>query len=507
MNPYIKEQLRDRNKFLNKLCTENFLYWEKRGQNMAFKLFKEMSKRVPAYKKFLKENKINPDKIKNFKDTLSIPVIDKETYLKKYELQELCWDGIFDKSSWVISSTSGSTGESFYFPRTDEQDLLYSLTAELYLITNFNIQNKSTLYIDAFPMGPWIGGLFTYQAIKHIAQRGKYNLSIITTSIDKSEIIKAVKKFGKLFDQIIIGSYGPFLKDTLEDGLNQNINWKDYDIKFIFSAEGFSENFRDYVLETTGHPGSFERTLNHYGTVDLGTMAYETPLSIKIRRVLLENYEIYNDFFNQNKKIPTFCQYIPEHFYFQKSTKNSLLCSSFSGLPLFKYDLKDNGGVLSYDEVIKFLNKNNLNLKDIIKDIHIPKKSIWNLPFVFVFERNDFSVSFYAFQVYPDTIRKAIQTKEMGHRITGKFTMVVDYNKDNDQKLFIHIELSNTESPSEELKDILLKLIIKLLILENSEYRKTYEEKGDKINPEIIFHKYEDPEYFKAGIKQKWVKK
>ncbi len=508
MNPYIQKELKDRNIFLNELCSNDSSHWEKRGENMAFKLFKEMSKRVPAYKKFLKENKINPDNIKSFKDTLIIPSIDKENYLRKYELREMCWDGIFDKNSWVISSTSGSTGEPFYFPRNDEQDLLYSLTAELYLITNFNINKKSTLYIDAFPMGPWIGGLFTYQAVKHIAQRGKYNISIITTSIDKNEIIKAVKKFGKMFDQIIIGSYGPFLKDTLEDGINQNVNWKDYDIKFIFSAEGFSEKFRDYVLETTGHPGCFERTLNHYGTVDLGTMAYETPLAIKIRRTLLENADAYQDIFGLNKKIPTLCQYIPEHFYFHKSNNGSgLLCSSFSGLPLFKYDLKDNGGIIQYDEAIKLLDKNKLDSKMILKDAHIPKKSIWKLPFVYIFERNDFSVSFYAFQIYPDTIRKAIQIDEMEHKITGKFTMQVDYDNKNNQKLLIHIELSANEPSSDILKNILIKLITKLLVLENSEYAKTYKEKGDLIHPEIIFHRYEDAQYFKAGIKQKWVKK
>jgi phenylacetate-CoA ligase len=507
MNPFLQKELKDVNVFLNELCNNDSSYWEKRGENMALKLFKEMSVRVPAYKKFLKENKINPNKIKTFKDTLSVPPIDKESYLKKYELKDLCWDGVFDKSSWVISSTSGSTGEPFYFPRNDEQDLLYSLTAELYLITNFDIQKKSTLYIDAFPMGPWIGGLFTYQAIKHIASRGKYNLSIITTSINKNEIIKTVKKFGPMFDQIIIGSYGPFLKDTLEDGLNQGVNWKDYDIKFVFSAEGFSENFRDYVLETSGHPGCFERTLNHYGTVDLGTMAHETPAAIAIRRSLLENPDIYKDFFNQNKKVPTLCQYIPEHFYFQKSDNgNGLLCSSYSGLPLFKYDLKDNGGIVSYDKVINFLNENKLNAKGIIHNKHVPKKSLWKLPFVYIFERSDFSVSFYAFQVYPDTIRKAIQINEMEHKITGKFTMQVDYDQKNNQKLSIHIELSANESPSDKLKNLLLKLITDLLILENSEYCKTYKEKGELIHPEIIFHKYEDPLYFKAGIKQKWVK-
>ncbi len=508
MNPYLKKQLKNINSYLEDLCVKKSSYWEERGEIMAFKLFKDMAERVPAYKKFLEENNIDPKNIKTFKDTIFLPTIDKDNYLRKYELKDLCWDGELDKNSWVIASTSGSTGEPFYFPRINEQDLLYSITAELYLLTNFNIDKKSTLYINAFPMGPWIGGLFTYQAIKHVADRGGYNISTITTSIDKREIIKAVKKFGKMFDQIIIGSYAPFLKDTLEDGINQGINWKEYDIKFIFSAEGFSEIFRDYVLENTGHPGCFERTLNHYGTVDLGTMAYETPLSIKVRRILLKHPKLYRHFFWQNTKLPTLCQYIPEHFYFHKSIDNKgLLCSSYSGLPLFRYDLKDSGGIIRYDELKNYFNSSNILFKDIFRDIHIPKRSKWRLPFVFIFERSDFSVSYYAFQIYPETIKRAIQIKSMEHRITGKFTMVVNYDENNNQKLFIHIELASTELPSSELDVVLSKRILKSLISENSEFRKTYKEKPGKINPVLIFHKYEDIKYFKPGIKQKWVQK
>ena len=130
MNPYLKKQFKNVNSYLEDLCNEKSSYWEKRGEEMAFKLFKDMATRVPAYKKFLIENKVDINKVKTFKDTLFIPPVDKDNYLRKYELSELCWDGVLDKSSWVIASTSGSTGEPFYFPRTNEQDLLYSITAK-----------------------------------------------------------------------------------------------------------------------------------------------------------------------------------------------------------------------------------------------------------------------------------------------------------------------------------------------------------------------------------------
>src|SRR5258708_1208097 len=97
-------------------------------------------------------------------------------------------------------------------------------------LTNFNIQSKSTLYIDAFPMGAWIGGVFTYEAIRLVAERGNYPLSIITPGINKIEIIKAIKNLGKNFDQVIIGCYAPFLKDVIDDGIHYGVDWKEYNL-------------------------------------------------------------------------------------------------------------------------------------------------------------------------------------------------------------------------------------------------------------------------------------
>jgi hypothetical protein len=134
---------------------------QRRGETRALLLFQQMAKRVPAYKDYLKKHKVNPAKIKTIADFKHIPTVDKRGYLKQYDLEKLCWDGKFSTKQWTLSSTSGTTGEPFYFPRTEAQDRQYALSAELYLRSNFQIHKKSTLYVDAFAMGAWIGGLFS----------------------------------------------------------------------------------------------------------------------------------------------------------------------------------------------------------------------------------------------------------------------------------------------------------------------------------------------------------
>lgn len=479
-------------------------FWMKRGERMALELFREMSKRVPAYKDFLKKNKIHTKSIKTIKDFSKLPTLDKDNYIRKYSLPEMCWDGKFAEGQYIVSTTSGSTGEPVYFPRNHTQNIQYANFAELYLLTNFKINQQKTLYVNAFPMGAWIGGVFTYDAIRIIAESRKYHLTIISPGLHKKEVIKAIVKLGPYFDQVIIGSYGPFLKDIIDDGIESGVKWYKYNLKFIFSAEGFTETFRDYMIKKGGLKNPYLDTLNHYGVVDLGTLSYETPVSILIRRLLLNNKKAYKNMFGDINKLPTLTQYIPELFYFEDTDKN-LICSGYSGLPLVRYDLKDHGGIISYNDSVKILKKENIDLNQEIKKTDI-KDTLWELPFVHVYERDDFSVSLYAFQIYPETIRKSLQKNKFEKLLTGKFTMVVAYTKQQNQELQVNVEMKHKVRSSEKLKKNIQDSILKQLLVENSEYRETYGHKGDRISPRIIFWKYEDPKYFRSGIKQKWVK-
>ena len=477
--------------------------WQRLGNSRALHLFREMSQRVPAYKDFLKKNGVNPQTIKTVHDFRKLPVIDKDNYLRSYSREQLVWDGDFKSKNWTISTTSGSTGKPYYFPRENSQDWQYAITAELYLRSNFQIHKKSTLYIVAFPMGAWIGGLFTYEALKIVADSGKYNLSVITPGIHKKEILEAVKQLGKSFDQVIIGSYAPFLKDILDDGISEGLDWKDYNLGFVFSAENFNEVFRDYVIKKTGLKDIYKSTLNHYGTVDLGTMAHETPLSIMLRRDALENSGVYNKLFSRPDKLPTFAQYNPALFYFEQEKAN-LYCSSYSGIPLVRYDLKDSGGVIGLNRAKKLLHLEGYNLEARAREVGI-YDTIWNLPFVYVYERNDFSVSFYAFQIYAEMIRRPLQNTLLDNHVTGKYSMRVYYDDQGQQKLEINVELKDKRVEDPQLRERIRSVIVDSLLNESSEYRETHKLYGERVFPEIVLWPYEHEKHFKSGVKQKWV--
>lgn len=484
-----------------RLKTVDEMVWQRRGARRAFNLFHAMSIRVPAYKDFLAAHKLNPSTIKTASDFHKIPPIDKDNYLRRYPHEMLCWDGEFPHGQWVISSTSGTTGEPFYFPREASQDAQYALMAELYLRENFQVHKKSTLYIVAFPMGAWIGGLFTYEALRQITERAGYDISIITPGIHKREVISVIKKLGGKFDQVIIGAYAPFLRDIIADGKAEGIDWKSYNCGFIFSAEAFSEQFRDYIFREIQPDQPLKATLNHYGTVDLGTMAHETPESILVRRTLVEK-DMLNTILPEARRQPTLAQYNPELFYFEQVQQN-ILCSAYSGIPLVRYDLKDYGGVLARQQVHETLKENGIDIAALAKQNNIEDTQV-NLPYVYVYERDVLSVSYYGFLLYPEMIRSGLEQEALLSMVTGKFSMQVNYDTDGRQKLEIYVELFGELNSSVTIRKAVQAAVHQTLLKESSEYRETYQVVGDVALPEINLRSYGDPEYFKTGTKQRW---
>ena len=76
---------------------------------------------VPAYKKFLQKNSVNPKQIKTLEDfSKHVPVMDKENYLRAYPFTELVKGGIVPP---MVSASSGSSGKPFYWPRGDDQEI------------------------------------------------------------------------------------------------------------------------------------------------------------------------------------------------------------------------------------------------------------------------------------------------------------------------------------------------------------------------------------------------
>ena len=155
-----------------------------------------------------------------------------------------------------------------------------------------------------------------------------------------------------------------------------------------------------------------------------------------------------------------------------------------------RYDLKDRGGIRM--------------LKDVPH-----KKGSWNLPLVYLYERADFTVSIYSVNIYPASIRRALEDKALRKTLSGKFSMRVDFDKGQNQFLEINVELRPGQTSNKNLEKTTLDAMLASLNRENSEWRDFYVNPGirHKVIPRLVFWPYQDPTYFRPGGKQKWIKK
>ncbi|MCX6806987.1 MAG: hypothetical protein NT135_02610 [Candidatus Berkelbacteria bacterium] len=96
-------------------------FWEKQGRKKALATFHEAATKVPAYREFLNDSKINPNYVKDYNDFQKIPFTDKKKYLLKSNLKDLCLDGSL-RGMYVICRSSGSSGKALYWPRVPKQD-------------------------------------------------------------------------------------------------------------------------------------------------------------------------------------------------------------------------------------------------------------------------------------------------------------------------------------------------------------------------------------------------
>lgn len=494
-------------KIIELIRKKNSDFWSLEQRKMSLRLFHLVARLVPAYKIFLKKNKINPQSIKTWRDFRNLPSISKKNYLRQYSLEKLCWNGNFNKPL-VFTSTSGSTGEPFYFPRGKLLDWQCSLIKELFLknFSNFSQKREPILVVIGFGMGVWIGGLITYKAFEIAAQRLNLPLSIITPGINKKEIFNALRNLAPYYKQTILIGYPPFIKDIIDDAASEGINLKKLNLRLIFAAEAFSEEFRDYLAEKAGIKNLYLDTMNIYGTADIGAMAYETPLSVLIRRLAVKNKDLFNDVFGAINKTPTLAQFNPFFINFE-CEKGDIIVTGNNEIPLIRYSVGDHGGVYSYTELINILKKYNIDILLEAEKVGIAH-TLTQLPFVFVFERSDFSTTLYGLQVYPETIREVLLEEPFNEVLTGKFTMLTKFDKKQNQYLEINIELKrNIQLTPYLFKKRLLKKIVTNLRQKNSEFRELSDYLKNRANPKLVFWPYESPEFFKPGIKQKWVNK
>jgi phenylacetate-CoA ligase len=467
------------------------------GQEQALRIFHQAATRVPAYQDFLKQRRIDPDQIQTYEAFEHVPTTDKSNYLDQYPLEDLVWDGDLCQGE-VIHSSSGTTGQRYFWPCSAEEMNQAAAIHEFIYRRSFALATKKTLLLICFSMGSWIAGSYTLGASRLVSQKG-YGLTIMTPGWNKEETLKVLDALAPKFQQTIIAGIPSFVKDLL-DGWSKAARGTKDQIKLLLAGEGFTEGWRDHVLGLAQSENPLTGAVSILGSADAGLLGFETPRSILVRRWAAADQGFRKALFGY-ERLPALLNYVPTHRFFE-GADGELLVTASRCLPLVRYNTHDRGGVLSSAHLTKRARQLGFSLDDEAERSG-PRRDYETFPFVYVFGRGSLAATLYGVNIYAEYVQEVLVHEVIGRHVTGRFTLETKYVENQDQCLEINVELAEKNLSEQGLAACISEIFIQTVRKRSSEYARLFQEFGTRAAPRISLYPYGAPEKFPQSVLRK----
>ncbi len=370
-----------------------------RAERAAFRAIR----RVPAYRRLLRDTGVHADSAWPLGILHSLPETDKRSYIDRYSMEDRCLDGRFTFVGTTLDELSGSTGRPYDWIRGQrERDIAHR---NIGFFARYIFGAQPLVTINAFSMGAWAAGVNT------AAGMNRHGI-VKSTGPDLDKIFSTLRLLGPHYRFTICG-YPPFLKRMLDVGDADGFPWGDYELHGLVGGEGMAEGLRDYLLER------FVSVYSGYGATDLEVgMAAETPVSVAVRRIARADPEIRAALFGERSRLPMVFQYNPL-IHFMEVNADSEVVATVSRLdllaPRIRYNVHDEGGLARYRQIGRVLREHGYELERLAQHpaAHGPRGPLpWTdpvpLPFLWIFGRRDATISVMGANIYPEDVEAVI---------------------------------------------------------------------------------------------------
>ncbi len=440
--------------------TPRYMAWTSRIR--ARRAFYRAVEHVPAYATFVAEH---------VSEGRGIPETDKERYIKAFPIELRCVGGRVPSTGTVIDESSGSTGTPFNWVRSSRERLESHIFVSYFATYCFGFH--PSIIINAFSMGAWATGLNMGLALQR-------NGIVKNTGPDVSKILSTLAFFGTENRYLVVG-YPPFLKRLIDEAHRQGFPLADYHLNAIVGGEGMSEGLRDYLL------GAFQKVFSGYGATDLEIgIAGETPLSVAIRRLARDDKKVRETLFGTDPRLPMLFQYNPLMHFVEINDKREVVITITRPSvlsPRIRYNIHDEGGIGRFDEIAAKLTAAGHDVGEMETQIDGPTI---RLPFLWIYGRQDFTISIMGANIYPEDLEQAIYADPELARITRSFCQSLSESVSGEVRPCFHFEID--EAPSEPLKQRFSSSILNQLLEINTDFREAWHEYPETMIPEIHLH-------------------
>jgi phenylacetate-CoA ligase len=180
-----------------------------------------------------------------------------------------------------------------------------------------------------------------------------------------------------------------------------------------------------------------------------------------------------------------------------------LLFSGDNGIPLVRYHISDTGGVIRYEAMRQFLAQWGF---DPVAELGGEEaRGIHPLPFVYVFGRSHFTVSYFGANIYPENVTVGLEQPTIQEWVTGKFVLQVKDDADCNRFLSVAVELAPGVLADDEKQRVISGSILSHLLRLNSEFAHYVPEEYRA--PQVTLIATGDEEYFPVGVKHRYTRR
>jgi phenylacetate-CoA ligase len=195
-------------------------------------------------------------------------------------------------------------------------------------------------------------------------------------------------------------------------------------------------------------------------------------------------------------------QYDPLSRFFE-TQQGTLLFSGDNGIPLVRYHISDSGGLIPYQRMRHFLAEWGF---DPVAELGGEQaKGIHPLPFVYVFGRSHFTVSYFGANIYPENVTVGLEQPAIQEWVTGKFVLQVKEDADCNRFLSVVVELAPGAVADEEKHRVISDSVLFHLLRLNSEFAHYVPQ--EYRTPQVTLVATGNAEYFPIGVKHRYTRK
>jgi phenylacetate-CoA ligase len=156
--------------------------------------------------------------------------------------------------------------------------------------------------------------------------------------------------------------------------------------------------------------------------------------------------------------------------------------------------------VIAYDGMMRFLAKHGF---DPLPGLAAHNwRGVRHLPFVYVFGRANFAVSYFGANVYPENIAVGLEQPDVAPWTSGKFVVIAREGLDQAPQLYVAVECAPGIAADAEKEAAMAESILAQLLRLNTEFANYTP--AEFRRPQVEMKPAGDPDWFPVGVKHRY---